>query len=90
MRRLLLLLCVLTAVAVYVDRPRAAGPSVTFHAIGDLTGGGFTTVISDATRADDIIYAVGGAVSRRACNAPCPMPTDTPATFLANLRLRCV
>lgn len=84
MRRRLMLLCVSLALIVIGGHPRAQGPAAAFFAIGDLPGGGFTTVIRDATQAGGGISAVGGAVSRRTCIpagqtlpvSPCPR-TDT-------------
>lgn len=76
-KRWLLLACVLVGVGAFAGRPSAQAPAAAFHAVGDLQGGGFTTIIRDATRAGGVIYAVGGAVSRVNCPAPCPSP-DTP------------
>ncbi len=78
MRRLPLLLVILVAiVGVNVDSPRAAGPSVAFHAIGDLPGGAAMTVVRDATWANGVLYAVGSAVRRFTGPCPCPNNTDT-------------
>ncbi|MGH9237191.1 MAG: putative Ig domain-containing protein [Vicinamibacterales bacterium] len=81
MRKWLLFWCFLAGIIGFGDRPKAAGPTATFHVIGDLPGGGATTVIKDATEVDGVIYAVGGAVARVACpSGPPPAPcasTDT-------------
>jgi hypothetical protein len=63
-RRWPLLLLVLTGIVAFAWRPRAQGPAAEFYAIGDLPGGGATTIIRDATRSGDLIYAVGEAVTR--------------------------
>ena len=81
MPKSVLFLCFLAGVIGFGDRPKAAGPTATFHVIGDLPGGGATTVIKDATTVNGVIYAVGGAVARVTCPpGPPPAPcanTDT-------------
>lgn len=76
--RSLLLSCVLAVIVVFTGRPGAQGPSAAFHAIGDLPGGGFTTIIRDATRVDGVIYAVGGAVARVMCPSGPPLNLPGP------------
>ena len=80
-RKWLVLLCLLVGIIGFGDHPKAAGPTATFHVIGDLPGGGATTVIKDATKVNGVIYAVGGAVTRQtlcgnAGQVPCGA-TDT-------------
>lgn len=81
MPKSVLFLCFLAGIVGFGDHPKAAGPTATFHVIGDLPGGGATTVIRDATEVDGVIYAVGGAVARVTCpSGPPPAPcasTDT-------------
>lgn len=82
LRSLLLFLCASLGIIGFADNPQASGPSVVFHAIADLPGGGATTVIKDATRVGGVIYAVGGAVTRLTCPAAGSLPgpctnTDT-------------
>src|SRR5688572_29906740 len=82
MPKSVLLLCFLAGIIGFGDHPKAEGPTATFHTIGDLPGGGATTIIKDATKVGGVIYAVGGAVTRQAfCGnagqGPCGA-TDTP------------
>lgn len=85
-RKSLLLACVLIGIATFGGRPRAQAPpaAAAFYAVGDLPGGGATTIIRDATQSGGVIYAVGGAVTRRTdCGIPLTNPapctgTDTP------------
>jgi hypothetical protein len=74
----MLLFGVVLAIVALIGRPKAAGPSAAFHSVGDLTGGGSTTMVRDATKANGVIFAVGGAVTRLTCGPPglCPF-TDT-------------
>ena len=82
-KKWLLLFCLLVGIAGLGPRPSAQGSAIVFHAIGDLPGGGATTVIKDATRVGAVIHAVGGAVSRLTnCGNPATNPgpcsnTDT-------------
>ena len=59
-RRWLTLFCVLIGIVAVTGRPRAQGPAAAFYAVGDLPGGGATTVIRDATQSGGVVYAVGG------------------------------
>src|SRR3954467_12150809 len=71
-RKWVLLSCVLLGILAFGGRPNAAGPDAAFHAVGDLPGGDFTTVIRDATRVGGSIYAVGGGLALTSgCPAPC-------------------
>src|SRR5262245_18728176 len=84
----LLLVTVLIGVAAFPGRPQAQspGPAAAFHAIGDLPGGDptFTTLVKDATRVGNTIYAVGGLNTKSPnCNAPC-FRTDTPFLWQFN------
>ena len=71
-----LLLGALLAIVALAGRPLAQGPAAAFYSVGDLPGGGFTTIIRDATKAGGVIYVVGGAVARRTCvpSGLCPGP----------------
>lgn len=81
-RNWLLLSCVLVGVCVFGGRPSAQGPSVTFHRIGDLPGGGAMTIIRGVARVSNVIHAVGGAVDLLTCG-PQPSPcTNTDAAIL--------
>lgn len=67
----------LLAVVALAGNPRAQSPAA-FYTIGDLPGGGSTTIIRDATKAGGVIYAVGGAVARRPnCGPPGLCSPDT-------------
>jgi uncharacterized membrane protein len=76
-RNWLLLSCVLVGVCAVGGRPSAEGPSVTFHRIGDLPGGGAMTIIRGVARVDTVIHAVGGAVDLLGCG---PVPSPCPTT----------
>ena len=85
MRKWPLLVCVLIGISAFGGRPNAQAPAAAFHAVGDLPGGGATTIIRDATQSGGVIYAVGGAVTRQTTCGGVPPPgagpcagTDTP------------
>jgi len=69
MPKSVLLLCFLAGIIGFGDHPKAAGPTATFHVIGDIdnpsVADGATTIIKDATKAGGVIYAVGGGVTRQ-------------------------
>src|SRR5690348_15795819 len=82
MRKRLLLVCVLIGISTFGGGSNAQGPAAALHAVGDLPGGGATTIIRDATRSGDVISAVGSAATiLLGCgvpgSAPCAGP-DTP------------
>lgn len=84
LNRWLLLSCALTGTVAFGGRPNAQAPAAAFYGIGDLPGGGATTVIRDATQSGGVIYAVGGAVTRQTNCGGVPLGpgpcagTDTP------------
>lgn len=65
-RRWLLLPCVLIGIVAVTGGPRAQGPVAAFHAVGQLPGlrAQPASIIRDATRVGNVIYAVGGAAER--------------------------
>ena len=69
MPKSVLFLCFLAGIVGFGDHPKAAGPTATFHVIGDIdnpsVADGATTIIKDATKAGGVIYAVGGGVTRQ-------------------------
>ena len=81
MPKSVLFLCFLAGIVGFGDHPKAAGPTATFHVIGDLPGGGALTQVRDATRVGAGIYAVGGLVTRF-CPTPCALPPGTDTNFL--------
>ena len=86
MTKKLLLLCVLVGIGAFTGRPHAQTPVAAFHSIGDLPGGDptFTTLVKDATRVGDTIYAVGSLNTKSPnCTAPC-FRTDTPFLWQFN------
>jgi len=74
---------ILLAFVALAGNPRAQSPAAAFYTIGDLpgVGDGFTTIIRDATKAGGVIYAVGGAVARRACVPSGLCAPDTPVLW---------
>jgi hypothetical protein len=81
-RKWLLLSCVVIGIVTLASRPNAQAPAAAFYAVGDLPGGGATTIIRDATQSGGVIYAVGSAATiLLGCgfpdSAPCAGP-DTP------------
>jgi hypothetical protein len=79
-RRSALLSVVVLGIVASSSGPSAQAPVARFHAVGDLPGGGAFTLIRDATRVGQTIYAVGGAVARDATSTPPCLPSrvDTP------------
>ena len=84
-RKCLLLFFILTAFLAFGDRPDANGPTAKFHVVGDIDGPGndeVFSVVRDVTRAGDVIYAVGGSVSRFVCAKPGCLPPGADTPFL--------
>jgi hypothetical protein len=81
MPKLVLFLGLLAGIVGFGDHPKAAGPTATFHVIGDLPGGGALTLVRDATRVGGGIYATGSLVTRF-CPSGCALPQGTDTNFL--------
>ena len=87
-RRLLFVAGVLAGVVGFNESPSTQSPAAAFHAIGDLPGGGFTTIIWDATRAGGAIAALTMTQELIQCdtNAPVDDVEPTPVTGGTSLR----
>lgn len=77
----LLLFCGLIGILQFEPRPSAQVPVVTFHAIGDLPGGGVASAVRDATRVGGVIYAVGASTVVAGAAATFVPNQDTPALW---------
>ena len=63
------------AAVVMAFAPAAALAQATFHGVGDLAGGSFSSQIRDATKHNGVIYAVGGGNGQApGCTDPCQVP----------------
>ncbi len=60
-----------------------APPPASFHALGDLPGGGVGSVARDATRVNGTIYAVGSSAVNATAALPAVPNLDTPALWTA-------